>query len=333
MKILILGGTQFLGRHTVEAAVAAGHDVTLFHRGKTNPDLFPDLVHLTGDRATGDYAALGGGTWDAVVDTCGYFPRQVREAAAALAGKVGHYTFISSVSAYADMSDPNLTEESATATLEDPTVEEVTGETYGGLKVLCEQAADEGFPGQTLVLRPGLIVGPHDPTDRFTYWVRRFDDGGEVLAPDDPSTLTQVIDARDLAEWNVRCIEEGTTGVFNAVGPVQPLTMGELMATCRSATGGAADVTWVPWPFLEQHGVQPWAELGAWVPASGDSYGLMRVGNAKAVAAGFASRSIQQTVGDTLEWDRGRDRTQPMRAGLARDKEAKVLAAWHETGQ
>lgn len=333
MKLLILGGTQFLGRHVVHAAVAAGHDVTLFHRGKTNPDLFPELTHLAGDRSTGDYSALASGEWDAVIDTCGYFPRQVREAAAALAGRVGHYTFISSVSAYPDLSERGITESSPTPTdsLADPTVEEVTGETYGPLKVLCEQAAEAAFPGHTLVLRPGLIVGPNDPTDRFTYWPRRVAQGGEVLAPDDPDTVTQVIDVRDLAEWNVRLVEQRVTGIFNAVGPVGTLTMGELLDACLAAAGPDSDatLTWVPWKVLEEHEVAPWSQLPAWVPGESDDIGIHMVDNAKAVAAGYTSRPIAETVADTLAWDRNRDWSQPMRAGLDREREREVLAAWH----
>ena len=185
MNLLILGGTVFLGRHLVEAALARGHAVTLFNRGQHNPDLFPEVERLRGDR-DGDLQALEGRRWDAVVDTCGYVPRVVRASAEMLAPNVDHYTFISSISVYADTSKPGIDEQAPVGTLDDPTTEEVTGESYGPLKALCEQAAEAAMPGRVLNIRPGLIVGPHDPTDRFTYWVRRVAEGGEVLAPGNP---------------------------------------------------------------------------------------------------------------------------------------------------
>ncbi len=206
MKLLVLGGTVFLGRHLVEAATARGHSVTLFNRGQHNPELYPEVEKLRGDRDS-DLSALQGRRWDAVIDTCGYLPRAVRASAELLADAVDHYTFISSISVYADFHTPAMDESAPVGTLADETVEEVTGETYGPLKALCEQAAERALPGRVLNIRPGLIVGPHDPTDRFTYWPVRVARGGEVLAPGRPHVPVQVIDGRDLAEWTVRMVE------------------------------------------------------------------------------------------------------------------------------
>src|SRR6478672_8232941 len=225
MRLLVLGGTQFLGRHLVEVALREGDAVTIFHRGRTNPDLFAGQVErISGDR-DGGLDALAGGEWDAVVDTCGYVPRVVAASARALADRCGHYTFVSTESVYGDVGEPGLDESAPVAVLDDPATEVVDGETYGGLKALCEEAAEAAMPGRVLNVRPGLIVGPHDPSDRFTYWPRRLARGGEVLAPGSAEGLVQVIDARDLAEWAVRMVEGGKTGVYNATGPENPLTM------------------------------------------------------------------------------------------------------------
>lgn len=329
MEVLILGGTVFLGRHLVDAAIGAGHTVTLFNRGQTNAELYPDVRRLAGDRATGDYAALESETFDAVIDTSGYFPRAVNQAIDALEGRIGHYTFISSVSAHPDRSEVGITEESAVGRLDDPTVEEIGNETYGPLKVLCEEAAASRLPGRALSVRPGLIVGPCDPTDRFTYWVRRVAQGGEVLAPECPDAPVQFIDGRDLAEFTLGLVEAGVSGVYNAVGPNGPATIGGLLESARRVSASDATFTWASLEFLGEHGVRGWSDLPVWVPSVGATRGMNRVDPAKAVAAGLTSRPLDEIVADTLAWDRLRPQEWPMRAGLAPDREAELLAAWH----
>jgi 2'-hydroxyisoflavone reductase len=345
MELLVLGGTSFVGRHVVDRALAEGHSVTIFNRGRTNPDLFPETRSLRGDRASGDYESLkGAGPFDAVVDVCAYVPRAVREAVAALGpdGIGGPYILISSVSAYAEPSDGDaaaagFTEDSPLARLPDgidPASEEVTGETYGPLKVLTEGAAEALLPGAVMVVRPGLIVGPHDPTDRFTYWVRRMADGGEVLAPESPDLAqTQVVHAADMAEWIVASAADGRTGTYNAVAPPVPLAH-VLDAAGRaagradgratvSAEGPAADVTWVPWEFLEAEGVAPWVDLPAWVPAP--MARLLAADGSRAAAAGLPSRPVDAVVADVAAWDRTRAGA-PLRTGLSREREAELLS-------
>jgi 2'-hydroxyisoflavone reductase len=335
MELLVLGGTSFAGRHVVECALAEGHTVTTFNRGRTNPDLFPGARSLHGDRTTGDYAALeGAGRFDAVVDMCAYVPRAVREAVAALGpGRLaGPYILISSVSAYAEpppgTDGSGFREDSPLAALPegiDPSTEEVTGETYGPLKVLTEQAAEALLPGGVMIVRPGLIVGPHDPTDRFTYWIRRMAEGGEVLAPESPATArTQVIDASDMARWIVASAAAGRTGTYNAVAPSVPLV------EALDATGGAAaDVVWLPWEFLEAEGVQPWTDLPAWVPAP--MAALLLADGSKAAGTGLDSRPIEAVVGDLAHWDRTRP-PGPLRAGMSRQREAELLRKYRAAG-
>jgi nucleoside-diphosphate-sugar epimerase len=335
MELLVLGGTSFAGRHVVEAALAGGHRVTTFNRGRTNPSLFPDVRTLHGDRASGDYAALvGAGPFDAVVDMCAYVPRAVREAIGALGadGLNGPYILISSVSAYGEPQAPvdveGFTEESPLAALPDAidaASEEVTGETYGPLKALTEQATERLLPGGVMIVRPGLIVGPHDPTDRFTYWVRRMVGGGEVLAPEGPDVArTQVIDAADMARWIVSSGAAGRTGTFNAVAPPVPL------ADVLQAAPGNAHVVWVPWTFLEQEGVQPWTDLPAWLPAP--MAALLLADGSKASAAGLASRPIEAVVADIAAWDQSRSQ-EPLRAGLTRERESELLAKFSRSGR
>ena len=234
MKLLILGGTKYLGRHLTESALERGHEVTLFNRGRENPDLFHGKVEkLVGDR-DGDLAALKGRKWDAVIDTSGYFPRVVKDSARLLADTVDHYTFISTISVYEDFSQPGIEETAPVGKLEDETVEDIGAGAYGPLKALCEQAVEEVMPGRSLIVRPGLIVGPYDPTDRFTYWPSRIAKGGEVLAPGDGTSPVQFIDARDLAEWVLTMTERKQTGVFNATGPEERLEMKGFLETVRN---------------------------------------------------------------------------------------------------
>jgi 2'-hydroxyisoflavone reductase len=329
MRLLILGGTVFLGRHLVEAALARGHTVTLFHRGQHNPELFPEVEKLHGDR-TVDLSALRGRRWDAAIDTCGYVPRVVRASAELLAGAVDHYTFISSISVYPHFRSLGLDERAAVGTLEDPTVEEVTGETYGPLKALCEQAAEQAMPGRALIIRPGLIVGPHDPTDRFTYWPHRVAQGGEVLVPGRSERHTQIIDARDLAEWTLRMVEARRTGVYNATGPDYDLTIGRLFDVCRDVSGGDARFTWVAEGFLGEKELGPWIELPLWIPESdADMVGFADVDCARAIAAGLTFRDLAATVRDTLAWDATRPPDHEWHAGLKPQREAQLLRDWH----
>lgn len=328
--ILMLGGTGFLGPQTVEAAVRRGHKVTLFNRGKTRPGLFPDLETLHGDRDKDELKALEGRKWDAVVDTSANVPRWVKKAAAVLGANIGHYLYVSSISAYADLSKPGTDESAPLASIDDPTSEKIDGRSYGALKALSEKAAETSMPGKVAVVRPGLIVGPDDPTDRFTYWPVRVAAGGEVLAPGSPDEPIQLIDVRDLGEFLVRLIEDRTTGVFNAVGPETPLTIGRTLEACKQAAKSRATFTWVDAGFLREQGVRPWIDMPAWVPSDGESAGLERINNARAIKAGLSFRPIAETAGATLDWFRTLpdDRRATMRAGLSRDREAKVLAAW-----
>lgn len=303
MKLLVLGGTKFLGRHVVEAALARGDEVTLFNRGQHNAELFPEVEKLRGDR-DGGLDILRGRRWDAVLDTSGYVPRVVRASAELLADAVDFYVFISSISAYADYRQPN-DEDSPVGTLEDETVEEVTGATYGPLKVLCERAAESGMPGRVLNVRAGLIVGPYDPTGRFTYWVERVARGGEILAPAPPTRRVQFIDARDLAEWILRMIDARRAGVFNAAGPDYKLTMGDLLEACREASDSDARFTWVGEEFLLERGVQPWGDLPLWIPESAEQHRYFLAENCgRAFDAGLTFRSAADTARATLEWQR-----------------------------
>jgi nucleoside-diphosphate-sugar epimerase len=315
MRILILGGTQFLGRHTVDVALARGHEVTLFNRGQTRPELFTDVEKLRGDRDT-DLSALDGRSFDAVVDTSGYVPRLVQQTLDAL-GDVGHYTFVSTISVYASHAAPP-TESSPVAELKEPTEE--WREAYGELKVLCERAVLGRFP-DAFVPRPGLIVGPWDPTNRFTYWVTRFADGGRVLVPAPPDASVQWIDARDLAAWIVRAAETGLAGTYNAVD--RPTTRADFVA----ALDGDAEVVWVDGDFLAEHDVGEWMELPLWFhdPAYA---GLLSVDPRAAFAAGLETRPLAETVRDTLAWVESGETPADPPAGLAREKEQAVLDSW-----
>jgi 2'-hydroxyisoflavone reductase len=326
VKLLLLGGTVFLGRHIVEAALGRGHEVTLFNRGQKNPGLFPQLEQLRGNR-DGDLTALQGRRWDAVIDPSGYVPRIVRASALLLADAVEHYTFISSISVYAGFATLGMDESAPVGRLEDETVEDVS-RFYGPLKALCERAAERAMPGRVLNLRPGLIVGPHDPSDRFTYWPVRVAKGGEVLTPGSPEHLTQIIDVRDLAEWTVCMVEERTTGVYNATGPDDELTMGRLLDACRAVSSSDARCVWVSEQFLLDAGITPWTELPLWVPDNEENAGFSRVDCRKAFAAGLAFRPLADTVRATLAWDATRPVDAPRRNGLKPEREAELLEAW-----
>ncbi|GCE22899.1 NAD-dependent epimerase/dehydratase family protein [Dictyobacter kobayashii] len=334
MKILILGGTVFLGRALVDSALGAGHEVTLFNRGTHSEVQYPGVEQLHGDR-TQDLTPLHGREWDAVIDTSGYHPDVVRASARLLAKAVKHYTFISSKSAYADFSQPGVNESSPVATL---TAEQLAsteqmqppyGEFYGPLKALCEQAVEEEMPGRVLNLRPGLIVGPYDGSDRFTYWPVRVARGGEVLAPGRPDKIVQFIDVRDFAAWIVSMVEAGQTGVYNVNRPGQ-LTMQQVLEECKSVSGSNATFTWVNDAFLNAHEVGAWMELPLWIPDSdAEMAGFLRASVARALEAGLTFRPLATTIEDTLAWDRTRG-AGPRRAGMAPDRETQLLALWHQ---
>jgi 2'-hydroxyisoflavone reductase len=304
----------------VAAALAGGHEVTIFTRGKTNPELFPEVEHLRGDR-DGDLAALEGRSWDGVVDTSGYVPRVVRQSAELLRGAVGRYVFVSSISVYDDFSGP-IDESRAVAQLEDPATEEVM-EHYGALKAACEVVVDEVYGDRGATVRAGLIVGPYDPTDRFTYWPRRIAAGGDVLGPGDPDAPVQFVDARDLASWLVRLAVGGVGGVFNATGPAESLRFADFLERARAAIGSDANVIWVDEQTVLDSGVEPWSELPLWLP--GDDYaGMARADTRRAREAGLTLRALEETVVDTLAWDRTVPGDRPT---LTPEKEAAVLAS------
>ena len=336
LRILILGGTGFIGPHQIRYAVERGHKVTMFNRGKTNPNLFPSVERLEGDR-NGKLDALKGREWDAVIDNPSTLPRWVRDAAQLLKDSAGQYVFISTLSVYADNSKPDMDEDTELAKLEDPTVEKVTGETYGGLKALAEGEAQKAFPGRATIVRPGLIVGPGDPTDRFTYWPVRVARGGEILAPGDPNNPVQIIDARDLGEWTIRLVEQKTFGKFNAIGPASPLSMAEMLHGMRAVVPGSVPMsfTWLPVEFLEAQKVAPWSDMPAWIPAQGEYAGFGRRSNKRAIAAGLTFRPLADTVQATLEYHESRpaDRKAKLRAGLTSEREAEVLKAWKNRDQ
>jgi 2'-hydroxyisoflavone reductase len=320
VRLLVLGGTKFLGRHAVDSALAAGHDVTIFTRGQTNPELFPEVEHLVGDR-DGDLDALAGRSWDGVVDTSGYVPRVVRQSAELLRGAVGRYVFVSSISVYDDFSEP-VDESSPVAQLEDPATEKIM-EAYGALKAACEDVVEEVYGERSARVRAGLIVGPYDPTDRFTYWPRRIALGGDVLGPGKPDAPVQFVDARDLARWLVELAVNGPGGTCNATGPAEPLTFAQLLERARDAVGSDASVVWVDDQHVLAAEVQPWTELPLWLP--GDEYaGMARADIGRALAAGLTFRPVEETVVDTLAWDRSVPGDRPT---LAHDREQEILAA------
>jgi 2'-hydroxyisoflavone reductase len=330
MKWLVLGGTKFLGRAFVEEALAAGHEVTLFNRGKTGPDLFPNVETIVGDRTSSDdLAKLSGRRWDAVFDPSGYVPRIVGLSAEQLKDSVDFYVFVSTISVYRDHSNPDQDEAYPVGTIEDETIEEITGESYGPLKVLCEQAVEAAFPGRALHVRAGLIVGPYDPTDRFTYWPARIQKGGEFLAPEGPDQQMQFIDACDIAQWVLRMAEQRKGGVYNVTG--DPIDLGTIFDTVTAVTGASATPVYADTAFLAEQEVAPWQELTMWIPATDERFANMNATSVeKAKRDGLTFRPLQDTVRDLLTWHNQRTLTQPPSHGLAADKEERVLQAWHE---
>lgn len=359
MKILLLGGTQFVGRHLVEMARAAGHELTLFHRGKTNPDLFPDVEHILGDRAT-DLDRLAGRHWDRVIDLCGYLPRIVSLSAEALRLHADHYTFISSISVYRDLDQTlePLDEMCPVIELADPTVEVITGDTYGGLKALCETAARKGFDHtRVLIVRPGLIVGPYDHTDRFTYWCVRGTDGGRMAVPGSPGRHFPVIDVRDIVPWILSMVDRAASGVVNLGGPSHDGRRGDgsndggndgrsgegsgsgrgdligpppafeaMLAAIREATGTSAEPVWMSVETMARLGITP-DDFPLWNQAPDGTEAGFDIDSDRAFGTGLTLRPLVDTVRDTLAW-RGADLDErPLKVGPSREREAEILAA------
>jgi 2'-hydroxyisoflavone reductase len=330
LRILILGGTGFTGPHQVHYAVARGHQVTVFNRGRHQADLPESVERLMGDR-NGQLDELKGRTWDVVIDNPTTLPRWVRLSGEVLQGKCDQYVFISTLSVYADWAKPDVTESFPLATMPDPTNEEM--KYYGALKALSEQEAEKWYPGKVTVIRPGLIVGPRDETDRFTYWPVRIARGGEILCPGAATDAAQIIDARDLAEWTIRMVEDRQYGIYNATGPRSPLGMGEMLAGIRAAMPGSLQCrfTWADADFLEAQKVRPWADMPVWFPPKGEMLGWGTANIEKAVAKGLTFRPLAETARETLEWHQTRpaEAQAKLRAGLTAEREAEVLAAWH----
>lgn len=324
MRILVLGGTLFYGRHFTELALGQGHQVTLFTRGLHNADLFEGAERLQGDR-DGGLSVLAEGEWDVVLDTCGYVPRVVEASAKLLKNRVKIYAFVSSISVYSDEAKAPITEESPVGKLEDPSTEVVDGATYGPLKALCEDAVRQVYGERALIIRPGLIVGPYDSSDRFSYWPWRLSRGGDVVVPDRPGQAVQIIDARDLAEWTLLALENGLTGTFHATGPAEPYRLCDMLERISTAVGGSAKLVPVPIEKLQEHEVRFWTELPLSLGDGGDD--TMRSDVSKIVAAGMEFRSLEETARDTLEFALSRGEDFPWRNGLPAEKEAAILAS------
>jgi len=319
VQLLVLGGTRFLGRALVDDALARDHEVTLFNRGQTNPELFPEAEKLRGDR-TRDVSALAGREWDAVLDVATLLPRVVRLSVEALRGRVGRCAYVSSVSVYADQSRPPV-EGAPLLELEDPSDESI--ESYGALKAACERVVEDAFGEAATIVRPGLIVGPHDPTDRFTYWPVRVAAGGEVLAPGSPDDPVQFVDVRDLAAWILDLTERGTGGVFNATGESMPFQ--RLLDECRSVSGSDARFTWVPSETLLEAGVEEWMGVPLWIASPGWD-AANRVVVERAIEAGLSFRPLPETIRDTLAWHAEREWPLAEGVGLSSERERELLA-------
>lgn len=323
LKILILGGSHFLGIHLTEELTSHGHEVTLFNRG-THTVQF-NVEQIRGDRE-GNLDAFAGRHWDAVIDTSGHLPRVVEQSAKMLSNKTDHYTFISTIGVYRDFEKLNIDEQYPLATLKDPTSEVITEKTYGALKALCEAKVQQYFPDRSLIVRSGLLVGPHDPTDRFTYWIRRSAFGGKILAP--ANQETQFIDARDLAKWIVSMIERQSKGVYNATGPSYRLEYvlqeGQLLSCSRDP------IFWVSDEFLKEQGVQDWIELPLWLSNRRNMPGFLKINSEKAAQSGLQIRPLKETITSVFEWDKMRKGSK-MQAGLDPQKEKDLLDKWQKT--
>jgi len=323
LRILLLGGPKFLGRAVIDAALARGHEPTLFNRGTTGTELYPELERITGDR-DGGLDALRGREWDAVVDTSGYLPRLVRASAELLAGAAPHYVFVSSISVYASFAEV-VDERSPVAELSEPGSESIERD-YGALKALCEEAVEAAFPGRSTAVRAGLIVGPHDPTGRFTYWPHRIARGGDLLVPGPAWRPLQLVDVRDLAAWIVVAAEQRLAGVFNATGPTT--TIGALVDAARGVTGAGVRAVEVDDAFLGTQEVGEWMELPLWVDTRQEDWRhFLEVDVSKAVTAGLVFRPLEETVAAALA------EAEPVEGvGLTAERERELLEAWWSRG-
>jgi 2'-hydroxyisoflavone reductase len=338
LNILILGGTGFTGPHQVRYAVARGHKVTVFNRGRRQADLPASVEHLIGDRMTGDLASIqkANRSWDVVIDNPTTLPFWVRDAGQILKDKTKQYIFISTISTYAHYRTAGMDEDYELAKYtgtEDPLmIKQATGGLYGPLKVISEREAERWFPGKTTVIRPGLIVGPGDETDRFTYWPIRVERGGDILAPGSPNDPVQIIDARDLAQWTIRMAEQRSFGIYNATGPRSPMSMAEMLYGIRAVLPGSHELsfTWADADFLTSQSVRGWSDMPTWVPMRADNQGWGRVSISRAIAKGLTFRPLAETTRDTLEWVKTwpAERKATLRAGLKPEREAEVLTAW-----
>ena len=332
LKILILGGTSFIGPYQVQYALDRGHTVTLFNRGRTNPGLFPTVEKLIGDR-TGDVSALQGRSWDVVIDNSATDPTWVTRTAQLLAPTCKRYYFVSTRSVYYDVSRVPMTIEAQVFTRENTPVAEGRALPYGLSKALAEAEAQKYFPGRSLVVRPGLIVGPGDNTDRFTYWPVRIERGGDVMAPGDGTDPVQVIDARDLGEWMIKLAEQDAVGVYNAVGPRNPRSFAEFLYGIKAVTTSEAQFTWVPTEFLTANRVRSYQEMPVWRPATKGSEGFARFDLSREIALGLTFRPLAVTAKDTLDFYHSRPAAEQatLRAGITPEREVEVLALWKKS--
>jgi 2'-hydroxyisoflavone reductase len=341
MKILIIGGTKFLGRHLIAAALARGHEVTLFNRGRHSTENFANVEQIHGDRNL-DLDKLNARRWDAVIDTCGYLPQSVKASAEALKDAANQYVFISSISAYDGFRNPDFDETARVAELNeeqqkrakeiDPKGEltgPVLGEMYGALKVLCEREAEKAMPGKVLQVRSGLIVGSFDPTDRFTYWVMRVAAGGEVLAPGTPQRFVQIIDGRDLSEWIIKMVGQNETGVYNVTGKPFELTMRAMLEEIKNVSGSDALFTWVSEEFMNREKVEGWSEMPLYLSESNEEFkGFLSANVDKALRTGLEFRPLRETIRDTLNWRK--TKSDRMKAGIDSEREQELLRKWRE---
>ena len=329
MNILILGGTGFLGRHIVETALSKGHSLTLFNRGISEVNLFPQVETIVGDRNI-SHDALRNREWDAVIDTNARMPKVARSAARLLSAATGHYTFISSISAYSNSQPAPSTgtmpapgdENAMLASLDQCDLDNCELRTYGARKALCEHWIAEETQHCLLVIRPGLIVGPYDSSDRFTYWPLRLHEGGDVLAPGDGNDAVRFIDVRNLAEWTLKMIEEEIHGTYNAFGPREPLTMKDLLNACRETCTSNASLVWANSEFLKENNVSAWWDMPVWAP------GLQPMSAQKAINAGLTFNPLAKTIKDTLDWAIGANLTRPLKAGLDHTKERTLIESY-----
>ncbi|MEM7261660.1 MAG: NAD-dependent epimerase/dehydratase family protein [Planctomycetota bacterium] len=325
MNILIIGGTKFVGRALTDVALERGHEVTLFHRGQTGEELFPNVQRIHGDR-NHDLDRLKG-QWDVVVDTCAYRPREVEAVSERLRNHAKAFAFVSTISVYDDMSVPGIDEGAPLASYDGPETDEVNGTTYGPFKVQCEEVVHDRWGGDALIVRPGLIVGPHDPTDRFTYWPWRVAQGGKMVAPGEPGRGIQYVDAHDLARFAIEGLERNLRGTFNVVGPESPVPFEPFLETCRKVTSSTAEFVWIDDSKLEAHEVGAMVEMPFWLPASSPKQaGLFAIDASRARSEGLSHRPMAEIIRDTVEWAMSRPVDHTWRAGLAIEKERALLA-------